>query len=73
MKSELEELRGHKVPKIVEYIEQSPSVWFATCFRIYLENMKMSFSLPKILETGINIFISNSQIITIKIYYEKYI
>ena len=33
--------------------------------------MKMSPSLPKILETGINVFISNSQIITIKTYYEK--
>ena len=32
----------------------------------------MSSSLPKILETGINVFISNSQIITIKTYYEKY-
>jgi len=31
----------------------------------------MSPSLPKILETGINVFISNSQIITIKTYYEK--
>ena len=28
-------------------------------------------SLPKILETGINVFISNSLIITIKTYYEK--
>ncbi len=33
--------------------------------------MKMSSSLPKILEKGINVFISNSQIITIKTYYEK--
>ena len=32
--------------------------------------MKMS-SLPEILETGINVFISSSQIITIKTYYEK--
>ena len=31
----------------------------------------MSSSLPKILETVINVFISNSQIITIKTYYEK--
>ena len=31
----------------------------------------MSSSLTKILETGINFFISNSQIITIKTYYEK--
>ena len=31
----------------------------------------MSSSLPKLLETGINVFISNSQIITIKTYYEK--
>ena len=31
----------------------------------------MSSSLPKILETGIHVFISNSQIITIKTYYEK--
>ena len=31
----------------------------------------MSSSLPKILVTGINVFISNSQIITIKTYYEK--
>ena len=31
----------------------------------------MSSSFPKILETGINVFISNSQIITIKTYYEK--
>ena len=31
----------------------------------------MSSSLPKFLETGINVFISNSQIITIKTYYEK--
>ena len=31
----------------------------------------MSFLLPKILETGKNVFISNSHIITIKIYYEK--
>ena len=31
--------------------------------------MKMSSSLPKIFETGINVFISNSQIITIKTYY----
>ena len=33
--------------------------------------MKMSSSLPKILETGINVFISNSQIKTIKTYFEK--
>ena len=31
----------------------------------------MSSSLPKILETEINVFISSSQIITIKTYYEK--
>jgi len=31
----------------------------------------MSSSLSKILETGINVFISNSQIITIKTNYEK--
>ena len=31
----------------------------------------MSSSLPKIIETGINVFLSNSQIITIKTYYEK--
>ena len=31
----------------------------------------MSSSLPKILETGIHVFINNSQIITIKTYYEK--
>ena len=42
-----------------------------TCFRTFLENMNMSSSLPKIFETGINVFISNSQIITIKTYYEK--
>ena len=31
----------------------------------------MSSSLPKILETGINVFISNSEIIKIETYYEK--
>ena len=33
--------------------------------------MKMSSLYPKILETGIDVFISNSQIIKIKTYYEK--
>ena len=37
-----------------------------TCFRTFLENIKMSSSLPKILETGINVFINNSQIIQSK-------
>jgi len=32
-------------------------------FRIFLENMKMSSSLSKTLETGINVFKSNYQII----------
>ena len=32
-------------------------------FRTFLENMKMSSSLSKIFETGINVFKSNSQII----------
>ena len=42
------------------------------CWRIrtYLENMKMSSSLSKILETGINVFKINYQIIKNKKYYE---
>ena len=34
--------------------------------------MKMSSSLPKILETGINVLINNSQIITIKKFFYKF-
>ena len=36
----------------------------------FLENMKMPSSLPKILETGINVIKINYQIIKNKLYYE---
>ena len=39
-------------------------------FRTFLENMKLLSSLSKILETGINVFKSNSQIMKNKKYYE---
>ena len=40
-------------------------------FRPFLENMRMSSSLSKILETWINVFKSNYQIIKNRKYYEK--
>ena len=40
--------------------------------RTFLENMKMSSSLSKILETGINVFKSNYKIIKIKIIMNYY-
>ena len=39
-------------------------------FRTFLGNMKMSSSLSKILETGINVFKSYSQIMKNTKYYE---
>ena len=39
------------------------NISLALDFRTFLKNIKMSSSLSKILETGINVFKSNSQII----------
>ena len=39
-------------------------------FRTFLENMKMSSSLSKILQTEMHVFKSNSQIMKNKKYYE---
>ena len=40
-------------------------------FRTFLENMKMSSSLSKILQTEMNVFKSNSQIMKNKNYYKN--
>jgi len=46
------------------------NISLALDFRTFLENIKMSFSLSKILETGINVFKRNNKIIKNKKYYE---
>ena len=42
--------------------------WLSLDFRTFLENIKMSSSLSKILETGMNVFKSHSQIKESKTY-----